>query len=163
MNKNAELWVQALRSGRYKQTQGRLRQWRRFPWQRDVFCAMGVLYTLYLRQNGGTWPKIALGRVPDDVLEWAAISRGLEEAVVMYNDQGMSFRDIASVIEAHFARLSARQLADAAQIAQRAIERARATSRRIAEERVLERELRSAPVVSEPPSVTSEALHELVH
>ena len=91
---------------------------------------MGVLYDVYLRSCGEKWPKTTLGRVPTDALEWAGISRGLEETVVMHNDQGTSFRDIASLVEAHFARLaSARQYEEAARIADQAIERVREISR----------------------------------
>lgn len=91
---------------------------------------MGVLYDVFLRSRGEKWPKATLGRVPTDVLEWAGISRGLEETVVMHNDQGTSFRDIASLIEAHFARLaSTRQHEEAARIARLEIERVRQSSR----------------------------------
>ena len=91
---------------------------------------MGVLYDVYLRSSGDKWPKATLGRVPSDALEWAGISRGLEETVVMHNDQGTAFRDIASLIEAHFARLaSARRYEEAARIAEQAIERVREISR----------------------------------
>ena len=131
MNSNTGLWVQALRSGRYKQAQGRIRESSRFPWPRNSFCAMGVLYDVYLRSCGNKWPKAPLGRAPTDVREWAGVSRGLEETVVMHNDQGTGFRDIASLIEAHFARLtSARQYKEAARIAEQAIERVREISQR---------------------------------
>lgn len=141
MDTNAGLWVQALRSGRYQQTRGRLRAPGRFPWRRKSFCAMGVLYDVYLRQRGDRWPKATtLGRVPADVLDWAGISRGLEERITMENDQGMSFNDVASVIEAHFERLSAavRSEEEAARVAQQAIERIRRTSRTQREEEIAE-------------------------
>lgn len=130
MDTKTGLWVQALRSGRYKQARGRIRESSRFPWPRRSFCAMGVLYDVYLRSHGEKWPKATIGRVPTDALEWAGISRGLEETVVMHNDQGTSFRDIASLIEAHFERLaSARRYEEAARIAEQAIERVRVASR----------------------------------
>ena len=129
MNSNIGLWVQALRSGRYKQARGRIRGSSRFPWPRNSFCAMGVLYDVYLRSCGDKWPKATLGRAPTDVREWAGVSRRLEETVVMHNDQGTSFGDIASLIEVHFARLtSARQYKEAARIAEQAIERVREIS-----------------------------------
>ena len=129
MNNNIGLWVQALRSGRYKQARGRIRESSRFPWPRNSFCAMGVLYDVYLRSCGDKWPKATLGRAPTDVREWAGVSRRLEETVVMHNDQGTSFRDIASLIEVYFARLtSARQYKEAARIAEQAIERVREIS-----------------------------------
>jgi hypothetical protein len=66
---------------------------------------MGVLYDLYLASLGQKWPaKPPHGPLPDIVLEWAGISRALECDVIGYNDIGMSFRDLASVIEAHLYR-----------------------------------------------------------
>ena len=130
MNTNADLWVHALRSGRYKQTEGRMHESGRFPWQRDTFCAMGVLYDVYLKFHGDQWPMATQGRVSADALEWAGVSGELEETVVMHNDQGRNFRDIASIIEAHFARrVPTRQYEEAARIAELAIERAREASR----------------------------------
>ncbi len=130
MNTNAELWVQALRGGGYQQGIGRLREPRRFPWQRDAYCATGVLYDLYLRSDGEQWPKQTEGWVPAEALAWAGIPRALEETLAMHNDQGTSFTDIASMIEAHFARLdSGQRYEEAARIAKQAIERARQASR----------------------------------
>ena len=130
MNTNAELWVQALRGGDYQQGIGRLREPRRFPWQRDAYCAMGVLYDLYLRSDGQRLPEKTEGWVPAEALAWAGIPRALEETLAMHNDQGTSFTDIASMIEAHFARLdSGQRYEEAARIAAQAIERARQASR----------------------------------
>ncbi len=130
MNTNAELWVQALRGGGYQQGIGRLREPRRFPWQRDAYCAMGVLYDLYLNSDGQQWPEKTEGWVPPEAFAWAGIPRALEETLVMHNDQGTSFTDIASMIEAHFARLdSGQRYEEAARIAAQAIERARQASR----------------------------------
>ena len=129
MDANTTLWVQALRSDRYNQTEGRIHESGRFPWQRDTFCAMGVLYDVYLRSRNERWPKVTRGRVPADALEWASISGELEETVVMHNDQGRNFRDITSIIEAHFARRYSPRYEEAARIARRAIRRAQETSR----------------------------------
>jgi hypothetical protein len=105
MNSNASLWIEALRDGRYKQTSHRLKQNARCFWQRPAFCAMGVLYDLYLGSQNAKWPtKPPHGPLPDHVLEWAGISRALECDVIGYNDVGMNFRDIASIIEAHLYR-----------------------------------------------------------
>ena len=55
----------------------------------------------------------------------------------MHNDQGTSFRDIASLIEAYFARLtSARQHKEAARIAEQVIERVRESSQRDRTEKI---------------------------
>ena len=130
MDANTGLWVQALRSERYRQTQRRIHESSRLPWKSDTFCAMGVLYDVYLRSREARWPDATQGRVPADALEWAGVSRELEETVVMHNDQGTNFRDIASIIEAHFERMaSTRKYEEAARIAQQAIERAQEASR----------------------------------
>ncbi len=130
MDANTTLWVEALRNDGYKQTEGRIHESSRFPWQRDTFCAMGVLYDIYLRSREEQWPDATQGRVPADALDWAGVSGELEETVVMHNDQGTNFRDIASIVEAHFARREpTREYQEAARIAERAIERAQEASR----------------------------------
>ena len=130
MNNNAKLWVETLRGGSYQQTSGRLRQPSKLPWGRDAVCAMGVLYDLYLKSHKEQWPKSTHGRLPVAALAWAGISRRLEETVIMHNDMRTNFRDIASIIEAHFARLAYRQRSDdAAYVAKQAIEKAQHSSR----------------------------------
>ncbi len=105
MNENAKKWVEALRSGDYAQTTGRLRRASRVFWRRDTHCVMGVLLDLYLRDNGQTWPaKLPAGPVADNVLEWAGVSREFERTLVARNDEGYNFRDLASIIEAHMIR-----------------------------------------------------------
>jgi hypothetical protein len=131
MNPNARQWTDALRSGAYRQTTHRFREPARFFWRRPAFCAIGVLYDLYLKASGETWPtKPSPGQLPEPVLEWAGISRELEHEVVTRNDTGTSFRDIASIIEAHFHRADRdRRWEEAAGIASRAIEEARELAR----------------------------------
>jgi hypothetical protein len=105
MNPNANLWIDALRSGAYRQATRRLRRPTRLFWQPPRLCAIGVLYDVYLRSRGAVWPdKAPIGELPGEVIEWAGISRELEREVVARNDGGMSFRDIASVVEAHLHR-----------------------------------------------------------
>lgn len=128
MNAKVNLWTDALRSGSYRQTTGRLIQRSRVPWRRHSFCAMGVLYDLYVKSCGERWSKSTQGRLPAAALAWAGISRRLEETVIMHNDRGTSFRDIASIIEAHFARLERSE--EVTRIVDQAIERARAAARR---------------------------------
>jgi hypothetical protein len=126
MNANATLWIEALRDGRYRQTNRRLKQTGKRFWRRPAFCAMGVLFDLYLKAHGQKWPvKSSPGPLPEPVLEWAGISRGLECDVIGYNDIGMSFRDIASVVEAHLYRLERDQRwQEAGRIASRWVQRA---------------------------------------
>lgn len=128
MNSNAKLWVEALRSGRYRQTRQRLRQRRRLFWRRPALCAIGVLYDLYLKSEGRPWPADARhGEFPASVLEWAGVTRDLEHEVVAHNDTGTSFTDIASIIEAHFHRAerNRRRWKEAARIADTFIATAR--------------------------------------
>jgi hypothetical protein len=130
MNKNAESWVRALRSYQYGQATGRLRKPGRVFWKRDSFCAMGVLYDLYLRSEARQWPKRITGPVPDAVLTWAGITRDLEREVVSHNDLGYSFRDLASIIEAKISRAERdlgrdRLWRDAGRAADHAIRKAR--------------------------------------
>ena len=132
MNANARLWIDNLRSGAYRQTSNHLRQRRRFGWRKPAFCAIGVLYDLYLKSRGEKWPaKSPSGHLPQSVLDWVGISRELECEVVSRNDRGMSFRDIASIIEAHLHRAERdRGWREAGAIAGRMIGNARAESRR---------------------------------
>lgn len=132
MNANTQVWIEALRNGRYRQTTRRLRQPGRFFWQRPSFCAIGVLYDVYLRSRGEKWPTDARhGRLPQSALEWAGISRELEHEVVTRNDTGTGFRDIASIIEAHFHRAGrANRWKEARRIAEQAIGEAQQTARR---------------------------------
>jgi hypothetical protein len=105
MNSRAQMWTAALRNGTYRQTSRRLRQPAAFFWQKPSFCAMGVLYDLYLKAHGASWPsRPPPGQLPQAVLEWAGVSRDLEYEIVSRNDKGVPFRDIASIVEAQFHR-----------------------------------------------------------
>ena len=126
MNNNAKQWAQALRRGGYQQASGQLVKRARLPWRQDTFCALGVLYDLYLKSDKKEWPALVPGRLPLRVLSWAGISRRFEETIIMHNDMQIRFGDIADIIEAHFERLvhwKRSQRAD--QIARRAIEKAK--------------------------------------
>jgi len=126
MNNNAKQWAQALRRGGYRQTSGRLVKRARLPWRQDAFCALGVLYDLYLKSNKKEWPASTPGRLPASVLSWVGVSRRFEETIIMHNDMQITFRDIANIVEAHFERLVHWQRSQRAdQIAIRAIEKAK--------------------------------------
>lgn len=131
MNANTRLWIDALRSGSHRQTTRRLRQPGRFFWQRPSFCAIGVLYDLYLKSRGEKWPTDARhGRLPQSALDWAGISRELEHEVVTRNDTGTGFRDIAAIVEAHFYRAErANRWTEAGRIAERVIGDAQQSAR----------------------------------
>jgi hypothetical protein len=96
-------WIAALRSGDYKQTQGRLRA-------HDLFCCLGVLCDVTKDDAGGKW-------MPDDTFVWdghhwstvlpGGIQRfcgmpdgvGIVSELVRLNDRGVSFAEIANYIE----------------------------------------------------------------
>lgn len=113
-----EKWVNALRSGNYKQTTGNL-------YEPGVgYCCLGVLTDLYLKEKGFEWDttESSTGWVcfedefeflTDSVRDWA----GLEDNCGTYeddviegglfclssmNDGGASFGEIADFIESKF-------------------------------------------------------------
>jgi len=112
MNKEvAKLWVDALRSGEYKQGTGKLAR-------RGEFCCLGVLCELAIK-NGidlkvgkyGHWDDIITYNgadisLPDVVKEWAGMNStsGVYgdqsgEHLSDQNDRGKSFLQIADLIE----------------------------------------------------------------
>lgn len=97
MNKEiARKWVDALRSGEYKQTRGRLRSG-------DRFCCLGVLCEI----NGTRWnaAKGWLALDADDIYDKAELpvgdfkDRPSTGRYATLNDDGVSFAEIASQIE----------------------------------------------------------------
>jgi hypothetical protein len=131
MNSNAIRWIEALRSGDYAQTTGRLRRPSRVFWRRDTYCVMGVLFDLYQRSSGSAWPrKLPTGPLPEPVLAWAGISAELERALVAHNDEGYNFRDLASIIEAHMIRAARQRVSpEVEQTVNAAIRKAQAVAR----------------------------------
>ena len=121
-----ERWVEALRSGEYRQGRGRLRQ-RSTIHESDEYCCLGVLCDLYARDQGVKWEKpnyfmnasMMHGNtrlLPKEVVAWAGLSEaGLVTAIggvdydvrigdqgwasSDYNDAGTSFEEIAALIE----------------------------------------------------------------
>ena len=112
MNANARKWVEALRSGRYKQGRNRLRT-------EYGYCCLGVACEVYRRETGGgIWEEGTLdfhifdgtGRrvvekvvLPDAVSKWLGLvdRAGFFEggALTNLNDSGTPFDGIANVIE----------------------------------------------------------------
>ena len=99
-------WIEALRSGRYEQTEGKLRDG-------DGFCCLGVLCDI---SGVSEWDDT--GRydgedhtLPDSVQRWAGLGScspvlgprsGYPQDVTHYNDDlGFSFEQIADLIEKH--------------------------------------------------------------
>lgn len=102
-------WIDALRSGDYKQTNGRLRQ-------DDKFCCLGVLCNIlfpnYWRFTQSGWTHGACEYVlPSEVIEAAELSDNNptitgysmpdedDSSLAWYNDAGMTFEQIAEMIE----------------------------------------------------------------
>lgn len=108
-------WVTALRSGEYTQTTENLRR-------DDGYCCLGVLCDLYTKETGnGTWesdtqytfefmykeendtPSCVNLDLPPIVRKWAGITNVFEEELVILNDdEGFTFNQIADVIEERF-------------------------------------------------------------
>lgn len=109
----AKQWVDALRSGQYKQCTGQLRT-------RDTFCCLGVLCNLHAQAH----PEIAAqqrdkgqymgvsNQIPSEVRRWSGMhthsgSRGAFSAsLIRLNDKlGYSFAQIADVIDQEWRKL----------------------------------------------------------
>lgn len=112
----AKKWVDALRSGEYKQGDCTLRI-------EDRFCCLGVLTDLYHQEWGGDWQRKDVGinplgssvsslrregespnYAPQPVCDWVglAFTRNREGSQYNYaalNDRGKTFAEIASQIE----------------------------------------------------------------
>lgn len=115
MNKEIKAkWIQALRSGKYKQAIGSLRK----P---DGFCCLGVLCDLHSKETGNPWEDD--GRCYDGdrhllsaaVLQWAGLKKQsnvnghpqiLGDGIAHFNDgtrnkPQLAFPAIADLIEQH--------------------------------------------------------------
>lgn len=101
-------WIEALRSGKYPQAQGRLRK----PLSGvEGYCCLGVACDLYREDHpgsewtpGGTFRASAYGpeessSLLDPVQRWLGISNLLENELIGMNDDGASFEEIAAFIE----------------------------------------------------------------
>lgn len=112
---NAEIkakWIEALRSGNYKQGQNKLRDTRD-----NTFCCLGVLCDLYTKENNAMW-QINSGcntrymlfnedaGLPEPIQKWSGINSGLgsygDRSLASDNDNYKPFNEIADIIEKHF-------------------------------------------------------------
>lgn len=110
--------MEALRSGEYPQTQGRLRDG-------NGFCCLGVLVDLFLKENEKEWIEGEFGymvvdvdiygaedeTLPRGVMEWAGLSNSnpdviLSEQTMRISDlndmEELNFTSIADIIESQF-------------------------------------------------------------
>lgn len=94
------VWINELRSGRYKQTAGALRR-------RGSYCCLGVLCDL---SGAGKWQEDcndkyayddAAGFLPSSVEEWAGVPDRSARELAQRNDSGKTFAEIADWIEKH--------------------------------------------------------------
>lgn len=97
MNDNAKKWVAALRSGKYKQTQGQLRS-------DDKYCCLGVACDLAMETGViSSFIGTNLG-LPKPVQDWIGLKddfgnyRGFS-SLASENDAGRTFLEIADIIE----------------------------------------------------------------
>jgi hypothetical protein len=114
-----KLWLDALRSDKYKQARDRLRDG-------DGFCCLGVLCDIVKNDVGGRWEgpednaqfivgyEHATGALPAAVQELAGLKQANPEieaimikdenapvSLAGMNDHGVSFAEIADIIEEH--------------------------------------------------------------
>ena len=111
----AEKWITALRSGDYKQARGMLADRKR-----ETYCCLGVLCEIAIKEGVDVTVSVSSGEaalydgseenLPASVSDWAGIdsSIGILDSgisLVGENDRGISFEEIAAVIEAHVEEL----------------------------------------------------------
>lgn len=107
--KNVRAWVAALRSGKYKQGQGCLRN-------AMAYCCLGVACDTFRKADGsGKWSHGAFllegnaynNFLPKPVAKWLGINNsdpylGMNRATVLNDRQKRTFDQIADAIEAEF-------------------------------------------------------------
>lgn len=119
MNKEIkEKWLEALRSGEYKQARSTLRIY-------DNYCCLGVLCNIYHKETGnGEWKALYEDvfrfyspndneryTLTTDIINWAGLNENVnprnpivkykeqEEFLATLNDNGISFDNLANIIE----------------------------------------------------------------
>ncbi len=91
-------WVEALRSGKYEQTTGQLREG-------NKFCVLGVLCDIAPKsvgQWGGISGELFSGHdmvPPGALLEWADITYSETDRFAQDNDDGRTFAQIADDLQ----------------------------------------------------------------
>lgn len=108
-----KLWVKALRSGKYKQAQGQLRDedatesgWRGSSDTFTGFCCLGVLCDLAIKDGGmAPWdmrggPSSSAGSLQPKVMKWMGMDSYMMNYLIELNDdEEKTFDEIADVIE----------------------------------------------------------------
>ena len=98
-------WIEALRSGDYKQGRGQLKD------SKDRFCVLGVLCDLHSKDVRIQWYRNTFeGRklnIPRVTRQWAGIKslyvdiKGVKVHLTELNDGGMDFKMLANLIESN--------------------------------------------------------------
>ena len=119
-------WLEALRSGRYRQSRYRLRS------LDNSFCCLGVLCDIYTKEVGGSWKYDkdhfsdayemiggngdypVTSELPGCVSNWAGVEGcnpqvhdskkkiiTINSTLAELNDEGKTFNEIADIIEKH--------------------------------------------------------------
>lgn len=99
-----ELWIEALRSGEYKQTKEKLKS------KSGGFCCLGVLCDLAAKDGGPQWEKDRygvwkykgeyIGDPPDYITDYIGITYNERSRLILMNDdENKSFKKIADYIE----------------------------------------------------------------
>lgn len=102
MNKNAKKWVKALRSGKYKQTTGRLAR-------EGAYCCLGVACELAVKAGVIQDFEPSDGELPEQVALWLGLGRrdgtyepeegGLTDLGIQNDQEKKTFKQIAKIIE----------------------------------------------------------------
>ena len=97
-------WLEALRSGDYAQGKFMLKR------PEDRYCCLGVLCDIYSKENKGEWSKshfvyggeVSRNYLPKNLSKYLGITKAQESRLSSLNDEGVSFRTIADIIEEEF-------------------------------------------------------------
>ena len=104
MNKQVKKkWLKALRSGEYEQTTNYLKN-------DGAFCCLGILCDIHSKETKHRWRQehyfTEMRGLPHQVLKWAGLPddryvcyKGKHGQLGNANDMGLSFKQIANIIE----------------------------------------------------------------
>lgn len=102
-----KIWIEALRSGKYKRTRDQLKDM-------GGFCVLGVLCDIFTKEKNITWDEMPdTTNLPGVVQEWSKISSPVGSysnvdsigtgCLVKDNDVlGLNFNQLADIIEENF-------------------------------------------------------------
>ena len=99
------IWIKALRSGKYEQTDSMLRSPAIHSEESDKFCCLGVLCDLAAKDGGEQWNLVGYGEkyetdfLPTHMRRYIKMQRNEQQMLVKMNDDGVSFDKIANKIE----------------------------------------------------------------